>query len=54
MLLHVACYYYLLSQIGPTQYQISVRATQTEPWKKGVPVGRKMVFRICAFETNYN
>ena len=56
MLLHVACY------LKNTQYQISVLAGVYKNWalkpseflKKGVPVGRKIVFRICAFETNYN
>ena len=49
----------LLFIVLNTQYQISVRAGVYKNWalqpikflKKGIPVGRKIVFRICAFET---
>ena len=60
MLLRVACYYYLLSQIHNIKLVFALGFTKTEPWnpvsflKKGVPVGRRIVFRISAFETNYN
>ena len=60
MLLHVACYYHLLSQIHNIKLVFALGFTKTESWnpvvsKKGsLFQGRKIVFRICAFETNYN
>ena len=56
MVLHVACFYHLSSQIHNIKLVFALGFTKpSEFLKKGdLPVGRNIVFQICAFETNYN